>query len=223
VRKYLVGIQSVRSSKQDEEVFEKFYPKGYSYDEERVINYFLSLQQLPEIFHVTEYYFTLKVIDSGATYNLNFGIKDQSVFQLGDDEKSNLHIEIPCQLLMHLIKCNLSWDEVYIGYWCKFHNENPYNVAFWRLLQAPYHVKSQMPIHSDPNQRIHAQMTIGEVLDEFGEIANRIMNRNGLYCIGCERAPQESLEQGARKHGLNPQEVFDLIEELNQATQLDLA
>jgi len=49
-------------------------------------------------------------------------------------------IEIPEEVLSHIIREDLSWDEALIGYWCRLsRNPDVYHANFWRLLQAPYY------------------------------------------------------------------------------------
>jgi len=53
---------------------------------------------------------------------------------------------------------------------------------------------------------------------KFREIINNekiveFLFKKGMYCIGCPMSSQETIEQGAIAHGINPD---DLIEELNK-------
>jgi CMP-N-acetylneuraminate monooxygenase len=205
----------------DEAEFQRYYPSGYVYDEEKVTDYFLHWNLLPEIRYVKDYTFALSVIDANGTHKMVFQIKDGDIKELPSSSKTNLTIDIPVQLLMHLIKHNLSWDEVYIGYWCQFHHENPYNVAFWRLLQAPYYLKHNTLPGVASDRKIEAATPISAILESHGDLAGRLISRHGMYCVGCERVPMETLGEGAKKHGLTASDLEDLIGELNQAILLD--
>ncbi len=55
-------------------------------------------------------------------------------------------------------------------------------------------------------------MTFGEILNRYPE-AGRIIMSQGLHCIGCGMAFQETLEQGAIMHGINPDK---LVKEINK-------
>ena len=51
----------------------------------------------------------------------------------------NLRITVPRDVLTAVIRRDLSWDEAFIGYWCRFdRHPNVYHSGFWRLFQAPY-------------------------------------------------------------------------------------
>ena len=56
-------------------------------------------------------------------------------------------------------------------------------------------------------------MTFGELLSEKPE-AGRILADRGLHCIGCHIAVTESVEDGARVHGLSDEEIDSMIEEI---------
>ena len=205
----------------DDAEFQRYYPSGYVYDEKTITDYFLNWRLLPEIRYVNDYTFALSVSDAAGTHRMVFRIKDGAINETPSASQINLTIDIPAQLLMHLIKHDLSWDEVYIGYWCRFHHESPYNVAFWRLLQAPYYLKQNAVLSAASALKIEATTPIGAILESHGDLAGRLISRHGMYCVGCERVPMETLGEGARKHGLTESELEDLIGELNQAILLD--
>ena len=54
-------------------------------------------------------------------------------------------------------------------------------------------------------------MTFGELLNMFPE-SSGVLVKSGMHCIGCPMAMAESLENGARVHGINPN---DLVRKLN--------
>jgi len=58
---------------------------------------------------------------------------------------------------------------------------------------------------------IRGGMTIAEVVSRFPETVDVLM-AHGMSCIGCPIAMQETLEQGAKVHGIEPKK---LLEELN--------
>lgn len=202
------------------ERFAALQPSGYVYDEAEVTAYFLSLRHRPEIQYVKQYDFTVEVTGDNRRHTLAFRIENQDIECIDPATATNLTIEVPLQLLMHLIRHNRSWDELYIGYWCKLHNENPYNVAFWRLLQAPYFLTMGSPQEPAAALESTQDIPLSALLENHAEICGRILSRHGMYCVGCERSPMETLAEGARKHGLSPQEIEDLVGELNRALLL---
>lgn len=60
--------------------------------------------------------------------------------------------------------------------------------------------------------KITKEMTIGELLDKYPDAA-QVLWEKGLMCVMCHLAKDETLEAGAKAHGIN---VNELIEELNK-------
>ena len=59
---------------------------------------------------------------------------------------------------------------------------------------------------------IDKSMNFSELIGSFPETIEVLLEK-GMHCIGCPMSAQESIEQGAIAHGLNPDK---LIEELNK-------
>jgi hybrid cluster-associated redox disulfide protein len=62
------------------------------------------------------------------------------------------------------------------------------------------------------NEKITKKMSFSEILEKFPE-ASEILFESGMHCCGCPMSADESLEQGAIAHGINPDK---LIEKLNK-------
>jgi hybrid cluster-associated redox disulfide protein len=60
-------------------------------------------------------------------------------------------------------------------------------------------------------KKITKDMTFAEIM-ELNEDAGRKLGEKGLFCGGCPMAAFETLENGAKAHGVDAEE---LIEELN--------
>lgn len=60
-------------------------------------------------------------------------------------------------------------------------------------------------------KKITKKMTFAELIKTSPEAASKLAER-GLFCAGCPMAMMETLEQGAKAHGLNPDE---LLKDLN--------
>ncbi|HEY1406442.1 MAG TPA: DUF1858 domain-containing protein [Spirochaetota bacterium] len=56
-------------------------------------------------------------------------------------------------------------------------------------------------------------MTFGELLQAY-PMAGRVLASRGLHCIGCHVAVTESVEDGARAHGLDDAAIDSMIEEI---------
>ena len=46
--------------------------------------------------------------------------------------------------------------------------------------------------------------------------AQEIFCKYGLHCIGCALSAEETVEQGAKAHGLSEKQISSLIKELNK-------
>lgn len=64
-------------------------------------------------------------------------------------------------------------------------------------------------------QYIKKTMTLGEIVEKF-PITVEIMMKYGLHCIGCHLAVTETLEQGAKGHGMDDEEIDNMVEEMNE-------
>jgi CMP-N-acetylneuraminate monooxygenase len=131
-------------------------------------------------------------------------------------DSPNLRIEVPLAIATAVVGQELSWDEAFIGYWCRFDRRpNVYHSGFWRLFQAPY-FKRPIDPRTSAQPAVDRRSTIAELLDTHGDRADRILRRYGLYCLGCQHSTSESLEMAAKQHGLEPKHCDSLIKELNQ-------
>ncbi|MEM4336661.1 MAG: DUF1858 domain-containing protein [Candidatus Woesearchaeota archaeon] len=45
--------------------------------------------------------------------------------------------------------------------------------------------------------------------------AAKIMYKYGLHCIGCHISPYETIENGARMHGIAEKDIDNMIKEIN--------
>ncbi len=56
---------------------------------------------------------------------------------------------------------------------------------------------------------------IEEVFNKHPEVAE-VMNKHGLHCIGCMMSRFETLEEGAKAHGANDEDIDCMIKEMNE-------
>ncbi|RPI96319.1 MAG: DUF1858 domain-containing protein [Spirochaetales bacterium] len=61
---------------------------------------------------------------------------------------------------------------------------------------------------------ITKDMTFGELIKKHPK-AGPVLAGYGLHCIGCHIATIETLEQGARAHGLNETDISKMLSDLN--------
>jgi hybrid cluster-associated redox disulfide protein len=60
------------------------------------------------------------------------------------------------------------------------------------------------------SQKITKEMTFNQVLQMSPEVAT-VLGKFNLGCVGCMGAMNESLEQGARAHGLDVNQIVDAL------------
>ena len=61
-------------------------------------------------------------------------------------------------------------------------------------------------------KKITKKMSFAEIMEKHPEVIEILMNK-GMHCIGCQMAQMESLEDGAKAHGLDADEI---VKELNE-------
>jgi CMP-N-acetylneuraminate monooxygenase len=179
--------------------------------------YFLSLNRTAEIAFCEDLTVTVRLTGSSET-DVTFEISGGRLRILSAmPDAANLLIEIPAGILRRIILENISWDEAHIGYWCRFsRNPDLFHAGFWRLLQAPYFAKPA-DITRQTGGSITGATIIADVLEKFGDPADRIIRRYGLYCAGCNHSTADTIAQGAATHGLDDHHIQKLLRELNVA------
>ena len=65
---------------------------------------------------------------------------------------------------------------------------------------------------------VTSDMTMGAIMERFPAAAE-IMQSYGLQCIGCHVNPYESLEAGARGHGMTDDVINSMLNELNELAE----
>ncbi|MBW3017692.1 DUF1858 domain-containing protein [Candidatus Woesearchaeota archaeon] len=66
--------------------------------------------------------------------------------------------------------------------------------------------------------KITKDMRIGEVVREHEETAIGMMS-HGLHCVGCHVAAFESIEDGCKGHGMDDEQIDQMIKEMNEAIE----
>ncbi len=63
--------------------------------------------------------------------------------------------------------------------------------------------------------KVHKNMTISEIIELIPKSAE-VLTEIGLNCINCPMRSMETLEEGAKGHGLKDEEIDKIIEKINQ-------
>ena len=64
-------------------------------------------------------------------------------------------------------------------------------------------------------EKITKQMTLGDLVMKYPKAAKKLA-KYGLHCVGCHVASFETIDQGAKAHGMKDAEIEKMIEDLNQ-------
>jgi hybrid cluster-associated redox disulfide protein len=65
-------------------------------------------------------------------------------------------------------------------------------------------------------KKITKNVLIGEIVAEYPKLIKVLMEKYGLHCVGCGMASMETLEMGAKAHGMKSKEIVRMIKELNR-------
>ncbi|MFC1711077.1 DUF1858 domain-containing protein [Patescibacteria group bacterium] len=64
-------------------------------------------------------------------------------------------------------------------------------------------------------KKITTKTKISDLIEKNPSIAEVLMNKYGLHCVGCFAAAFETIEQGAKAHSMNKKEIEKMIIDLN--------
>ena len=70
--------------------------------------------------------------------------------------------------------------------------------------------------HPEGHNPIKRDMMLGDLAREYPKAA-MLMAQKGMHCMGCGMAAMETIEQGARAHGMSDEDIDKLIDEMNKA------
>lgn len=59
-------------------------------------------------------------------------------------------------------------------------------------------------------------MLIGELMEKYPKAAEVLMEKYGLHCVGCGMAMMETIEEGAKTHGMKAGEIKKMLEDLEK-------
>ena len=66
--------------------------------------------------------------------------------------------------------------------------------------------------------KISKDMTLGEVIAKYPNTVP-VMLKYDLHCAGCHVAAYETLEQGAKGHGMGEEDFEKMLAEMNEAVE----
>ncbi len=62
---------------------------------------------------------------------------------------------------------------------------------------------------------------MGKLVADYPEIGRVLVEEYGLHCVGCMAAGMETLEQGAKVHGMSDKEIDRMVADLRQLAEAD--
>ncbi len=65
-------------------------------------------------------------------------------------------------------------------------------------------------------EKITKDMKLGDLVSKYPEAA-MVMVKYGLHCIGCHLAAWETIEEGAKSHGISGKKLEEMLKEMNKA------
>ena len=66
--------------------------------------------------------------------------------------------------------------------------------------------------------KITKNTKLGEIVEKYPK-AVEVMLKQGLHCVGCHMAAFETIEQGAKAHGMDDKEIKEMLEKMNKAIE----
>ena len=64
-------------------------------------------------------------------------------------------------------------------------------------------------------EKITKKMMIEDIVTKYPDTAE-IMMESGMHCVGCAVAASETLEDGAKSHGLSDEDIDKMVEKMNE-------
>lgn len=212
----------------DEAVFEAHHPAPGVLSREQLEGYLLRLNHVPDIAFcedvvvrvlATEGFVEGSTAGRHVPLDLSFQIASGRLSVLRRAASApNLTMEVPLRVLRYLVLEDASWDEAHVGFWCRFtRTPDVFHAGFWRLMQAPYYMRAPELNRVGSPEGIGATSNVAELIERYGESAERILARYGLHCGNCPHAPAESLVLAADRHGVDESMTRRMVKELNVA------
>lgn len=66
----------------------------------------------------------------------------------------------------------------------------------------------------DKKMEITKDILIGDLVDNYPNLAKILVEKYNFHCIGCMAAGMETLEEGATVHGMSKKEIDEMVKDL---------
>jgi hybrid cluster-associated redox disulfide protein len=67
---------------------------------------------------------------------------------------------------------------------------------------------------------ITKDILIGDLVENYPDLAGVLVEKYGFHCIGCMAAGMETLEEGATVHGMEEKEIEKLVKDLKKRVEV---
>lgn len=64
--------------------------------------------------------------------------------------------------------------------------------------------------------KISEKTLIGELVEKYPKAAKVLTEKYEMHCVGCGMAMMETIEDGAKAHGMNKREMEKMLEDLEK-------
>ena len=64
--------------------------------------------------------------------------------------------------------------------------------------------------------KITKDTNIRDIIKKYPQLGTVLIEKYGLHCVGCIGALFETLEQGAKAHGMDEESLKEMIKDLNR-------
>lgn len=65
-------------------------------------------------------------------------------------------------------------------------------------------------------QKITKNILILEIAERYPKLVDILVEKYGLHCLGCSLSAIETLKEGAMAHGMNKEEVEEMVKDLHE-------
>ena len=198
----------------------EFIPSKFDINHEDLKKYFLSFSNTELVKYIGNMTLCFTAFNSKKTLIalISFNNGKINYEELKNPIKSELVISCPGAMVQDIIQNNLSWDEIL--YWSTFdRNPNVHNLAFWRLLHAPWRAKSRM------NQELFSKslsdISLATLIEKGGNKITKILEEYGMYCSGCPPSVGENIQDGCSIHGITEEKMAKITSEIQKVIKLE--
>jgi CMP-N-acetylneuraminate monooxygenase len=187
-----------------------FIPLKFDIQHEDIKKYFEDFSNTDLARYIGQMELCLTSYDSkrSLTSLIDFSNGDIKYEELDEPVNSNLVMSCYGPVVQEIIQNDMSWDEA--QFWCSLHrNPDVYNLAFWRLLHAPW--RTRLEDNSNLFSRPLSSISIATLIEKGGKEVAKILEEQGMYCTGCPPSVGENLQDGCNIHGISNKKMNEMI------------